>query len=63
MQYQKLTTDQRSIKRWRERRNALVCKLLNENPRLTRADALELANAEMRQRDEKKRKALVAKTG
>ena len=30
MQFQKLTFEQRSIKRWRERRNHLVCKIMDE---------------------------------
>ncbi len=48
MQYKKLTTQQRSIKQWRDRRNKLVCKLRDEDKMLTGAEALKLANRMMR---------------
>ena len=49
MQYKKLTPEQRRIKRWRARRNALVSRLLSEDPKLLRHEALSLANRMMRE--------------
>lgn len=48
MQFQKLNPAQRKIKQWRARRNKLVCKLLDENPRMLRREALEMANRMLR---------------
>lgn len=50
MQFKKLDARQRSLKRWRERRNALVAKLLRENPRMLSAEALAEANRLMRKK-------------
>ena len=49
VQYKKLTPEQRRIKRWRARRNALVSRLLSEDPKLLRHEALSLANRMMRE--------------
>lgn len=48
MQFKKLSQEQRSIKRWRAARNRLVSKLLTDNPRMLRAEALAEANRVMR---------------
>jgi hypothetical protein len=48
MIYKKLTSAQRRIKHWRERRNRLVGQLLADDPILTGVDALKLANRLMR---------------
>lgn len=48
MQFKKLTNEQKGIKAWRRRRNALVAKLLAADPRLSSADALAQANRMMR---------------
>lgn len=48
MQYKKLTVEQKQIRRWRLKRNALVGKLLAENRLLTRQQALETAYRIMR---------------
>lgn len=50
VQYKKLTSEQRRIKRWRDRRNHLVSKLLHENPKMLRSEALMLANQLMRRK-------------
>ena len=50
MQYKKLTPGQKRIKAWRTRRNALVCKLMAENPLLLSRDALRLAEETMRRK-------------
>lgn len=47
-QFQKLTFEQKRIKAWRTKRNALVCKLLRENRWMTREDALQRANAALK---------------
>jgi hypothetical protein len=47
MQFQKLTGAQRAIKRWRGKRNSLVCKLLAKNPHMSRSEALREANRQM----------------
>lgn len=48
MQWKKLTAAQRKLKGWRERRNHLVCKLLDANPQMLRHEALKQANRMMR---------------
>lgn len=48
MQFKKLSAEERRIKRWRTRRNALFTKILNDDPRTSRVDALKLANQMMR---------------
>ncbi len=50
MQYQKLTTSQRSIKRWRSKRNSLVCRLMRKDSSLTSYEALRMANQLMNQK-------------
>lgn len=48
MQFQRLTNEQKRIRQWRLRRNALIGKLLAENPHLLRAEALTIANRTLR---------------
>lgn len=48
MQMQKLTKEQLRMKRWRDRRNHIVCQLLAKDKRLLRREALEIANKRMR---------------
>lgn len=47
-QIKKLTDGQKSIAAWRRRRNALVCRLLKENPRMLSYEALAKANEMMK---------------
>lgn len=53
MNFKKLTSEQREIKRWREKRNHLVCELLNADRFLSRKDALRMANQLIRGKDRK----------
>lgn len=48
MQFKKLSKEQKSVKRWRAKRNRLVQKLLDRDPFLRREDALQEANRQMR---------------
>lgn len=48
MQYQKLTAEQKRIRKWRLKRNALVAKLQRADPKLTSAAALAEANRRLR---------------
>ena len=50
MQYKKLSQQQRKIRQWRLKRNALVGKLLAKDSSLMSAEALKMANRMMRHR-------------
>lgn len=50
MQYQKLTGEQKRIRKWRIKRNKLVCKLRDKDHSLTPDEALRKANAILRGR-------------
>jgi hypothetical protein len=47
MQFLRLTPSQKKLKRWREKRNHLVCQLLEKDRTLLRSEALRRANAMM----------------
>jgi hypothetical protein len=47
MQFQKLSREQRSLKRWRLKRNHLVCQLMDKDKHLSGAEALKIANRKM----------------
>jgi hypothetical protein len=55
MTIQKLTNAQKQIKRWRERRNAMVGKLLAENRSMLRAEALRQVNRILRAEEKSRR--------
>lgn len=44
MRFLRLTDEQRHIKRWRAKRNHLVCEILEKDKTITRAEALKKAN-------------------
>lgn len=44
VQVQRLSYDQKNIKRWRERRNHIVCELLAKNSTMMREEALKEAS-------------------
>jgi hypothetical protein len=47
MQYQRLTDEQKRIRKWRMKRNSLVGKLMEEDRKLSGQDALRKANMMM----------------
>lgn len=48
MQYQKLTAEQKRVRKWRMKRNKLVCQLMDKDKTITSADALRQASKMMR---------------
>jgi hypothetical protein len=50
VQFKKLTKEQKEQKRWREKRNRLVAKLLRDNPKMLSYEALAEANRRLRRK-------------